>query len=129
MIAFLFNGIITIFTAFTYAELSSALPDTGGGYRWVREGMPRPNAFLSGWMSWFAHTIAGSLYAVAFASFFAHLLDTAKILESSIFLEKGLAAIAIIAFTFINVRGTSQTSKVGNVITISQITIIRNNSP
>ncbi|NDB89404.1 MAG: amino acid permease, partial [Thaumarchaeota archaeon] len=124
MIAFLFNGIITIFTAFTYAELSSALPDTGGGYRWVREGMPRPNAFLSGWMSWFAHTIAGSLYAVAFASFFAHLLDTAKILESSIFLEKGLAAIAIIAFTFINVRGTSQTSKVGNVITISQITII-----
>lgn len=124
MIAFLINGIITIFTAFTYAELSSALPDTGGGYRWVREGMPRPNAFLSGWMSWFAHTIAGSLYAVAFASFFTHLLDTTGIMESSVFLEKGFAAAAIIIFTFINVRGTAPTSKVGNAITITQITII-----
>ena len=124
MIAFLINGIITIFTAFTYAELSSALPDTGGGYRWVREGLPRPNAFLSGWMSWFAHTIAGSLYAVAFASFFVHLLDTANLVESSVWLEKGFAALAVVIFTFINVRGTSPTSKVGNAITITQITII-----
>lgn len=124
MIAFLINGIITIFTAFTYAELSSALPDTGGGYRWVREGLPRPNAFLSGWMSWFAHTIAGSLYAVAFASFFVHLLATANLVESSVWLEKGFAALAVVIFTFINVRGTSPTSKVGNAITITQITII-----
>jgi amino acid transporter len=124
MVAFLINGIITIFTAFTYAELSSALPDTGGGYRWVREGLPRPNAFLSGWMSWFAHTIAGSLYAVAFASFFAHLLDTANIIESSEGLEKGFAALAIIIFTFVNIRGTSHTGKVGSAITITQITII-----
>ena len=124
MMAFLINGIITIFTAFTYAELSSALPDTGGGYRWVREGMPRPNAFLSGWMSWFAHTIAGSLYAVAFASFFTHLLDSAGIIHSSLILEKGLAALAIVVFSFVNIRGTAQTSKVGNVITITQITII-----
>jgi amino acid transporter len=124
MLAFLLNGIITIFTAFTYAELSSALPDTGGGYRWVREGMPRPNAFLSGWMSWFAHTIAGSLYAVAFSSFFTHLLDMAGILESSYLIEKGFAAMAVVIFTFINVRGTAPTSKVGNVITITQITII-----
>jgi amino acid transporter len=124
MIAFLINGIITIFTAFTYAELSSALPDTGGGYRWVREGLPRPNAFLSGWMSWFAHTIAGSLYAVAFASFFVHLLDIAGIMESSAGLEKGLAALAIVVFTFVNVRGTSHTGKVGSAITITQISII-----
>ncbi|MGQ0772700.1 MAG: amino acid permease [Nitrososphaerota archaeon] len=124
MIAFLINGIITIFTAFTYAELSSALPDTGGGYRWVREGLPRPNAFLSGWMSWFAHTIAGSLYAVAFASFFVHLLDIANLVESTPWLEKGFAALAVVIFTFINVRGTSPTSKVGNAITITQITII-----
>ncbi len=124
MIAFLINGIITMFTALTYAELSSVLPDTGGGYRWVREGLPRPNSFLSGWMSWFAHTIAGSLYAVAFASFFAHLLSTTNLIPSSPLLEKGLAALVIVIFTFINVRGTSPTSKVGNAITLTQITII-----
>ncbi len=124
MIAFLLNGVITMFTALTYAELSSALPDTGGGYRWVREGLPRPNAFLSGWMSWFAHTIAGSLYAVAFASFFVHLISQMGLVESSALLEKGFAALAIMAFTIINVKGTSPTSKVGNAITITQISII-----
>lgn len=124
MIAFLINGIITMFTALTYAELSSVLPDAGGGYRWVREGLPRPNAFLSGWMSWFAHTIAGSLYAVAFAAFFMHLLDELNLIESSIWFEKGFAVLAIAVFTFINVRGTAPTSKVGNIITLIQISII-----
>lgn len=124
MIAFLLNGIITLFTALTYAELSSALPATGGGYHWVREGLPRPNAFLSGWMAWFAHTIAGSLYAVAFASFLVHLLVEANLAEPSAVLEKGFAAAAIIVFTVINIRGSSPTSKVGNVITLTQISII-----
>ncbi|WP_268542141.1 amino acid permease [Candidatus Nitrosotenuis cloacae] len=124
MIAFLINGIITLFTALTYAELSSVLPDAGGGYRWVREGLPRPNAFLSGWMSWFAHSIAGSLYAVAFASFFMHLLDELNLIESSVWFEKGFAALAIIVFAFINVKGTAPTSKVGNIITLIQISII-----
>lgn len=124
MLAFLLNGIITIFSAFTYAELSSALPDTGGGYRWVREGLPRPNAFLSGWMAWFAHTIAGSLYAVAFASFFVHLLKILHILDDTLGVEKAVTALIVIAFMYVNIRGASPTSKVGNIITISQITII-----
>ena len=124
MLAFLLNGIITIFSAFTYAELSSALPDTGGGYRWVREGLPRPNAFLSGWMAWFAHTIAGSLYAVAFASFFVHLLKILHILDDTLGVEKAVTAMIVIAFMYVNIKGASPTSKVGNIITISQITII-----
>lgn len=124
MIAFLLNGIITIFSAFTYAELSSALPDTGGGYRWVREGLPRPNAFLSGWMAWFAHTIAGSLYAVAFASFLVHLLKMMNILDDTMGIEKAVTAVIVIAFIYVNIKGVSPTSKVGNIITISQIAVI-----
>ena len=64
LIVFLASGIISFFTALTYAELGSAFPEAGGGYRWVKEGLPRPNAFISGWIAWFAHMIAGSLYAV-----------------------------------------------------------------
>ena len=37
IIAFLLNGVITLFTALTYAELGSALPATGGAYKWIRE--------------------------------------------------------------------------------------------
>ena len=126
IIAFLLNGVITLFTALTYAELGSALPATGGGYKWVREGLPRPNSYLSGWMAWFAHTIAGSLYAVAFGTFLGHLLASAEIIDSSfgLPLEKIFAAIAIIIFTFINIRGSSHTGKVGSAITFSQLIII-----
>lgn len=51
IIAFILNAIITLFTAMGYAELGSAMPEAGGGYLWVREGLPRPNAFISGWMA------------------------------------------------------------------------------
>src|SRR5438552_8655322 len=74
LVAFAFSGIISFFTALTYAELGSAFPEAGGGYRWVREGLPRPNAFISGWTAWFEHMIAGSLYAVYFGSFFVCML-------------------------------------------------------
>ena len=126
IIAFLLNGVITLFTALTYAELGSALPATGGGYKWVREGLPRPNSYLSGWMAWFAHTIAGSLYAVAFGTFLGHLLKSAEIIDDAFGfpLEKLFAVIAIAIFTFINVRGSSHTGKVGSAITFTQLLII-----
>jgi len=126
IIAFLLNGVITLFTALTYAELGSALPATGGGYKWVREGLPRPNSYLSGWMAWFAHTIAGSLYAVAFGTFLGHLLKSAEIIDDAFGfpLEKLFAVIAIAVFTFINVRGSSHTGKVGSAITFTQLLII-----
>ena len=126
MIAFLLNGVITVFTALTYAELGSAFPATGGGYRWVKQGLPRPNAYLSGWMAWFGHTIAGSLYAVAFGSFFGHLLKTSGVIGDGFGLpvDKLFAAIAIIIFAFVNIRGSSDTGKVGNAITFTQLAII-----
>src|SRR5918994_586385 len=87
IIAFIINGIITLFTAMAYAELGSAMPEAGGGYLWVREGLPRPNAFISGWMAWFAHIVAGSLYAVSFASFLAGLLDMTNLTHAHVFLN------------------------------------------
>ena len=126
MIAFMLNGVITVFTALTYAELGSAFPATGGGYRWVKQGLPRPNAYLSGWMAWFGHTIAGSLYAVAFGSFFGYLLKASGVIgdDFGFPIDKLFAAIAIIIFTFVNIRGSSDTGKVGNAITFTQLAII-----
>jgi amino acid transporter len=126
MIAFLINGIITMFTALTYAELGSALPEAGGGYKWIREGLPRPNAFISGWMAWFGHMIAGSLYAVAFGSFFGHLLTISGIADllGGVPPDKLIAVLVIALFTYINVKGVSDTGKVGNAITFSQLAII-----
>lgn len=74
ILSFALNGIVTIFTAMVYAELGSAIPEAGGGYLWIKEGLPGSNAFLAGWMSWFAHAVAGALYALGFGAFVYELL-------------------------------------------------------
>jgi amino acid transporter len=50
LIAFGLNGVITLFTALSYAELSSAIPEAGGGYSFIKKVMPNSIAFTSGWM-------------------------------------------------------------------------------
>src|SRR6476620_9574490 len=126
ILAFIINAIITLFTAMGYAELGSAMPEAGGGYLWVREGLPRPNAFISGWMAWLAHIIAGSLYSVGFGSFFVSLLHMTNILIiDNIFgfipNEKLITVGSIAMFTYVNIKGTSETGKAGTIVTIIQL--------
>ncbi|MDQ3971200.1 MAG: amino acid permease, partial [Thermoproteota archaeon] len=126
IIAFIINGTITLFTAMGYAELGSAMPEAGGGYLWVREGLPRPNAFISGWMAWFAHIVAGSLYAVGYGSFQFSLLEMSGIIGDQpllgiIPLDKLIAVASIAAFTYVNVKGASETSKLGIIVTVIQL--------
>jgi amino acid transporter/nucleotide-binding universal stress UspA family protein len=127
ILSFALNGIITIFTAMVYAELGSAIPEAGGGYLWVKEGLPGPNAFLGGWMSWFAHAVAGSLYALGFGSYVALVLSELHLtipgLEGEL-LHKILAVVIIAAFVYINFRGASETGAAGNVVTILKIVIL-----
>ncbi|HUP12336.1 MAG TPA: amino acid permease, partial [Niastella sp.] len=129
LLAFIINAIITLFTAMGYAELGSAMPEAGGGYLWIREGLPRPNAFISGWMAWLAHIIAGSLYSVGFGSFFVSFLQMTNILTmDSLFgfipIDKLIAIASISLFTIVNVRGTSETGKIGTVVTMVQLAAI-----
>ncbi|HEY7110811.1 MAG TPA: amino acid permease [Nitrososphaeraceae archaeon] len=129
IVAFILNAIITLFTAMAYAELGSAIPEAGGGYLWVREGLPRPNAFISGWMAWLAHIVAGSLYAVSFASFLTGLLEMTNIVQNDIIFgflpfDKIIAVISIVIVTYINIKGTSETGKAGDIVTIFQLGLI-----
>jgi basic amino acid/polyamine antiporter, APA family len=126
IIAFIINGIITLFTAMAYAELGSAMPEAGGGYLWIREGLPRPNAFISGWMAWFAHIVAGSLYAVGYGSFQFSLLQMLGIVgDQPLFgfipVDKLIAVLSIAAFAYVNVKGASETSRLGIIVTVIQL--------
>lgn len=76
IIAFALNGIVTTFTAFSYAELASSIPEAGGGFAFVKRAFPGVTGFVSGWMLWFAYTVACSLYAVAFGGYFVELLES-----------------------------------------------------
>ncbi len=127
ILAFALNGIVTVFTGMVYAELGSAIPEAGGGYLWVKEGLPGSNAFLAGWMSWFAHAVAGSLYALGFGAYLELFLQQFGIsvfgLHGNV-LHKVLATLIIITFVYINYRGATEMGKMGNIVTMAKLLVI-----
>lgn len=50
ILTFALNGLIAIFTAMSYAELSSAIPRAGGAYNFARLAFGRQSSFIAGWM-------------------------------------------------------------------------------
>jgi amino acid transporter/nucleotide-binding universal stress UspA family protein len=127
ILTFGLNGLVALLTAFSYAELGSCYHDAGGGYLWVKEGLPKWNGFISGWMSWFAHAVACSLYALGFSAYFELVLHEINVvLPHWGFLspQKILAAGIAVIFAYINFRGASETGKVGNIVTLAKIVIL-----
>ncbi len=134
LVAFALNGIITSLTGLTYAELGAAIPEAGGGYLWVREGLSRFWGFFAGWISWFSHSVACSLYAVIFGTFFVELLKLADIhfgqsplflgLSAEDFAIKVSALLVVALFMYVNLKGASETGTVGNIVTVFKIVVL-----
>jgi amino acid transporter len=132
IVAFVLNGIVTTFTAFTYAELASTIPEAGGGYAFVKRAYPGVVGFISGWMLWFAYTVACSLYAVGFGGYFIELLESYFPFISHAFVGLVGHGNAISTITFavtaffitLNVMGADVTGKAENVITLAKVVVL-----
>ena len=124
MLTFTLNGMIAIFTALSYAELSSAIPRAGGAYNYARVAFGPGISFLGGWMEWFASTVAGSLYAVTFSIYTIRYLEVLGLLSwvpfSTPVNEKIMTLIVACFFLYINYRGASETGKIGAFFTLGQ---------
>lgn len=126
VLTFALNGLLAIFTAMSFAELSSAIPRAGGAYNFARIGFGRRASFLAGWMEWFASSVAGSMYAMTF-SIYTILFVKGVILgmdqadtNSITWVERAVAVVTAILFIYINYRGASETGKIGAIITVGQ---------
>jgi amino acid transporter/nucleotide-binding universal stress UspA family protein len=127
MLVFLLNGVVALLTAATYAELGGAFHGAGGGYLWIKRALPDPSGFLAGWMDWFAHAVACSLYALGFGAYCREVLTqlgVGDIHTPGAPLQIWLAVGACALFSYINYRGASETGKAGNVVTIGKVIII-----
>ncbi|MDD4308625.1 MAG: amino acid permease, partial [Thermoplasmata archaeon] len=117
VLVFVLNFVVTLFTAMAYMELTSTFADTGGGYLWVKEGMPQPFGFLAGWMSWFGHCIVTSFYVLGFGLGIFWILESQGIhVANSDLLVKSLSVAVCVVFLVINYRGTKETGKSSIVV-------------
>jgi APA family basic amino acid/polyamine antiporter len=112
-------GIITLFGALVCAELSSAMPRTGGVYVFLKETLSPACGFLWGWaMFWSAHSgiIAASAVILArYVGFFVPLGDWGT---------RAVAIAAILALSFVNYLGVRQGSRLQTAITVTKVAIV-----
>ena len=132
ILAFALNGVVTLITAFAYAELASAIPRAGGGYSFVRMAFPGAIGFISGWLLWFAYTVACSLYALGFAGYFWEFFQKyfpgiTTIVYNMFGEHPAILLITIFVasiFIWLNIRGAEVTGKAENALTLSKIAIL-----
>ena len=76
LLAFLVNGLIAVLTALSFAEISTAFPESGGAYTFAKKVLSVRIAFAVGWFMWFAYIVAGVLYALGFAAYASLLIES-----------------------------------------------------
>jgi amino acid transporter/nucleotide-binding universal stress UspA family protein len=132
LLAFALNGLVTLLTALSYAELASVYPKSGGGYSFISKAFPGPAGFAAGWMLWFCYIIACALYALGFGSYFWEFIQRYfPPIADLVFNLAGHKAPALtmtvlvsIVFILVNMRGTAVTGSVENIITMAKIIIL-----
>jgi len=130
LLAFALNGVVALLTAFSYAELGTAFPESGGAYVFAKKILSVRAAFAVGWVLWFAYIVGAVLYALGFAEYASALVaDVFRTAGSTppAFLEGrrmliGLALCALGAFTLALVRrpaGGGAFATVGKLVTFA----------
>ena len=128
LLTFALNGVVAMFTAMSFAELSSAIPRAGGAYNFARIGFGRGASFITGWIEWFASSLAGAFYAIVFAKatvpFVCRLFDLTPASGTLNVIVKVTALSVAGAFIYINYRGSSETGRIGAICTIAQMLFV-----
>ena len=125
------TGLMTIFAAITYGELSSMFPKAGGQYVYLKEAYNPLTGFLYGW-SFFSVIQTGTIAAVgvAFSKFAGYFVPALTIDDKNLLFQAGwikiypaqLVSIALIIFlTYVNTRGVKEGKLVQTIFTIIKL--------
>jgi APA family basic amino acid/polyamine antiporter len=113
------GGVIALFGAFVFAELSTVMPKVGGQYAFFREAFSPLVAFLYGWgLLLIVQTGATAAVAVAFAQYVARLVSLP---DGS---TPWLAAAILVALAAFHALGIKPGAIVINLLTFSKTVAI-----
>ena len=126
------TGIMTVFAAISYGELSAMFPKAGGQYVFLKEAYNPLTGFLYGW-SFFSVIQTGTIAAVgvAFSKFAGYFIKELQMTPKNELFTIGdwitiypaqLVSIALIVFlTWINTRGVKEGKAIQTFFTVIKI--------
>lgn len=123
LILWVVGGVTAVCGALTLAELSAALPRTGGDYVYLYEAYGPLPAFLSGWVSYLIG-FAGPGAAAAFGSAKYLLAPFHGEGTDVVLIERLLATALILGFAGLHVLGRRQTAQVQGWITAIKLALL-----
>jgi APA family basic amino acid/polyamine antiporter len=115
-ISIIVAGVVASFTAFSFAELGSAIPKEGGAYSFAFELLSPSAGFIVGVLWLFAQIVAGAAISLGFASYFVAIFPA--------FSVKTVAVVVALGLTGLNLTGIKQSTIVNNVLVIIKIGIL-----
>ena len=115
------GGVFALCGALTLAEVSSAIPETGGLYAFLRDGWGRIYGFLFGWAQ-LVIIRAASLGAISitFAEYFIRVLGYDPRVAPYDMYSHRLAAVAIVVTATFNIVGVKWGALVTNLTTLAK---------
>ncbi|MDA2919142.1 amino acid permease [Desulfobacterota bacterium AH_259_B03_O07] len=130
--AWLTGGILALFGALSYAELSTTFPRSGGEYNYLREAYGPLFGFLSGWTSLFigfsAPIAIAALGFTAYLSFFWPSLSAENVIFSGLGITltnaSAFALATIITLMFFHFLGRGTDRRVQVFLTVIKIVAI-----
>lgn len=76
VLSYLLCGVLAFVTTLMYAELSRAIPRSGGGYTYTYDILGSIGGFATGWFLALGSIFASGLYAIGFAEYALTLTGT-----------------------------------------------------
>jgi APA family basic amino acid/polyamine antiporter len=116
IISIIIAGTVGSFTAFSFAELGSAIPKEGGAYAYACDMISPSVGFIVGCLWMFAQIVAGATISLGFASYFVAIFP--------LFSVKIVAVLAASALTALNLIGIKQSTAVNNVLVMVKIAVL-----
>jgi basic amino acid/polyamine antiporter, APA family len=122
LLAWVVGGIITLFSALTYAELGTLFPKTGGYYVYLRKAYGKRIAFLSGISNFFLSSSGSvALLAILFAQVLGFMLGVNGGTGFDQTTVGMIAAITIILLSVINYLGLRYGKLVQNIFFVAKL--------
>lgn len=111
-LSFAISAIVALFTALSYAELSSMFPKAGAEYEYTTAAVGEYVAFIIGWLIIFSGILGAATVALGFGGYFSGLFGTSQV----------LAAVALISvLTIILIIGVKESAVVAGLFTLIEV--------
>lgn len=110
-LSFFIAGVIALISAYSYSQLSLKYNEGGGAFTFLREIEHKGFAGSLSWILILGYILTLSVYAFTFGHYVAHVINAGR------WLPRFLAFAVIATFTFVNLKGVGNTSRV-EIITV-----------